>query len=149
DTLGLNRWRPNCMVEAYGLQLVGDSTSNTIGVLDPEVFAELSDDQRVEFDFQSVYQDNRRLSHRKFALIVNQGHGLLAGQGAEPLVTLKISDDGGETFRTLPTPSLGLRGKYKSRSVWHNLGSSRDRVYRVQFTDPCPLMVIEAQLEVV
>ena len=149
DTLGLGRWLPNCMVEAYGMQLVGDSTSNTIGVLDPETFDELGDDQRVEFDFQAVYDNNRRLSHRKLELIVNQGHGTLTGQGADPLVTLKVSDDGGETFRTLPTRSLGLRGKYNARTVWHNLGSSRDRVYRVQITDPVPLMVIEAQLEVV
>lgn len=147
DSLGYGRWRPNVIINAYGYQLAGDSESGKIGILDPDTHEEWGEPQRVEFTFQSVYADGGRASHRRFELSVNSGHGLLVGQGSDPLATLKMSDDGGETFRAMPLKSLGLRGKYSSRVVWWRLGSSRDRVYKVEITDPIPLFVINAKIE--
>jgi hypothetical protein len=147
ESLGYGRWRPNVLIEAYGKTLACDSESGKVGILDPDTHEEWGEPQRVSFTFASVYAEGNRASHRRFELGVNTGYGLLAGQGSDPLATLYLSDDGGETFRAMPTRSLGLRGKYQSRVVWWRLGSSRDRVYRVDITDPIPVFVVNAALE--
>jgi hypothetical protein len=144
---GLGRWRANCTVNAYGMQLVGDSLSGKIGVLDPDVFTEWGQTQVCEWDYQLVAAQGNRLSHRRFELGINTGDGTLTGQGSAPVATLMISDDGGRTYRIKPTRSLGAMGQYTKRVHWENLGTARQRGYRIQVSDPVPLFAVDTQLE--
>lgn len=148
ESLGYGRWRANVIVQAYGMQLVGDSESGKVGILDPDTHEEWGEPQRVAWTYQGVYAEHNRASHIRLELVLNTGHGVTVGQGQDPLATLKVSDDGGETFRTLPTQSLGKVGQYVTRTQWWKLGSSRDRVYQVEITDPVPLYVIDTQVQV-
>lgn len=147
DSLGYSHWRPSCIVQAYGRQIVGDSFSGKLGVLDPDVHTEWGEPQRVSWTYQRVYAERNRVVHRRFELAHNPGEAPLTGQGSAPLATLFISDDGGNTFRARPTRSLGVRGNYTARAVWWNNGMSRDRVYRVDVTDPLPLFVTDTTLD--
>lgn len=147
DSLGFGAWRANCIANAYGKQIVGDRLSGKFGIVDPDTFDEFGEPQRVSWTYQPVYAEGNRASHRRLELVVAAGQGLLSGQGSNPLATLKLSDDGGETFRTLPVRSLGVRGNYDARAVWWNLGMSRNRVYQVDVTDPIPLFVIDTHIE--
>lgn len=146
ESLGLGRWRANCIVKAYGYTLVGDSQSGRIGILEPDTHEEFGDPQRVEWTYQPVYAEHVNVSHRHFELVLNAGSGVTVGQGQDPLATLKVSDDGGNVFRALPTQSLGAIGKYNQRVDWWKLGSTRQRVYRVEITDPVPLYIADTQL---
>lgn len=148
ESLGYNRWRVNCIVEAYGKQIVGDSESGKVGILDSDTHEEWGEPQRVAWTYQSIYAERNRASHIRFEIAFNAGHGVTVGQGENPLATLKVSDDGGNTWRARPTRSLGRIGKYEARAVWWNNGSSRDRVYQVEITDPVPLFVFDTQVEV-
>lgn len=67
--------------------------------------------------------------------------------GINPLLTLQISDDGGNSYRTMPTISLGLTGKYLTRAQWWRLGMARDRVYQFNLSDPVESWVTDVQLE--
>ncbi len=144
---GLGRWRANCTVNAYGMQLVGDSITGRIGILDPDVFTEWGDTQVCEWNYQIVSGRSNRISHRRFELGVNTGDGTISGQGSSPVATLMISDNGGRTYRTKPTRSLGAMGNYKARVHWENLGSARERAYRMQVSDPVPLFTVDTMLE--
>ena len=146
ESFGADYWRPAEIVECYGKQVVVDSISGKIGYIDTEAMTEFGDPQSMSWTYQAVYAENRLAVHRRFELVVNSGHGLLTGQGSNPVVTLEISDDGGETFRTLPTKSLGLRGKYGATVYWDQLGSARQRVYRVSISDPIPVMTVDTIL---
>jgi hypothetical protein len=148
NTVSLGRWRVSCTLQAYGKQLVGDTESGKIGILDPDTHEEWGEPQVVEFAFQPVYADGLRASHRRLELGVSAGQGTSTGQGVNPLITLFVSDDGGNTFRTRPMRELGRIGQYRRRVQWHNLGESRDRVYKLQMSDPVRFMVLDAQLEV-
>jgi hypothetical protein len=147
ESLDFGAWRPAAIVECYGRHIVVDSRSGKIGYLDPTAMEEFGDPQRMSWTYQAVYAENKTAVHRRFELVCNTGYGLLTGQGSDPLATLEVSDDGGETFRTLPTKSLGLRGKYQSRVCWEKLGSSKQRVYRVTITDPIPVMTVDTVLD--
>jgi hypothetical protein len=148
ESLGYGRWRPNAIIEFAGMQLVGDSESGKIGILDPDTHEEWGEPQRARWTYQPVYAEANRAAFLRFELVLNAGHGVTFGQGQDPLVTLKISDDGGETFRTLPTRSLGALGKYEARAFWWKMGASRQRVHQVEITDPVPLFVVDTQIEV-
>lgn len=147
ESYGQSRWRANCTINAYGMQLVGDSLTGKIGILDPDVFTEWGETQVCEWTYQSVNAARNRISHRRFELGVNTGDGTTAGQGSNPVATLMISDDGGRTFRIKPSRSLGRMGKHKTRVHWENLGSARERVYRMQVSDPVPIFATDTQLE--
>lgn len=147
DSLGHGAWRVNCIANVYGKQIVGDSLSGKLGYLDSDTFEEWGEPQRVSWTYQSIYADRNRASHRRFELVVAAGQGLVTGQGSNPLATLKASDNGGETFVSRPVRSLGVRGNYEARAVWWNLGTSPNRVYKVDVTDPIPLFAIDTQIE--
>ena len=143
-----SKWDWVTHARAYDLELVGDSTSNNIGKLDPTTYADLGSTQRMEWTYPTIYAEQRRAFHHRLEIVVNAGEGLTTGQGSDPKIMLEKSDDGGKTWQFLPSKSLGLRGKYESRVVWHGLGSARQRAYRASVSDPVPLVVTDTQLEV-
>ncbi len=147
ESLGYGAWRASCIVNWFGRQLVGDLRSGKIGYLDQNTFEEFGEPQKCAWTYPGIYAERATVSHRRFELAYNPGHGLTVGQGSNPLLTLLKSDDGGETFRAMPTRTLGARGKYLTRVVYWNLGCSKDRVYRVEVTDPYPVFVTDTVIE--
>tara|TARA_R110002020_G_scaffold91693_2_gene222622 strand:+ start:4006 stop:5382 length:1377 start_codon:yes stop_codon:yes gene_type:complete len=96
----------------------------------------------------SPHYDEQKLllSHNRFELDVEAGVGLQAGQGKDPTVMMRYSDDGGRTWSSELTRTLGSVGKYNTRVRWNKLGVSRDRVYQVSISDPVFVQINEAYL---
>jgi hypothetical protein len=58
-------------------------------------------------------------------------------QGADPIIMLSVSDDGGRTFSSLQKwRSLGKEGEYLKRLRWLKMGMFRQRQIRLEITDP-------------
>ena len=77
------------------------------------------------------------------------GVGLNTGQGSDPQVMLRWSDDGGHTFSNGHWKSMGAIGKFGKRTIWRRLGATmkiRDRVYEVSGTDPVRIYIMGAEL---
>lgn len=152
DSLGYGAWRPNHIVqggEAWGnRQIVGDRVSGKIGYLNPDTFEEFGEPQRVRWTYQPVYAEGNRAVHKRLGLSLNVGNGLTSGQGSNPLATLKMSDDGGNVFRSHTTQELGRQGKYQTVVDWWKLGQSNNRTYAIDVTDPVKLFTFDTQLEV-
>lgn len=92
----------------------------------------------------------RTLNH-KLQLDCETGVGLNTGQGSNPQIVLRWSDDGGHTWSNEHWASCGKIGKYGTRVIWRRLGGSsklRDRVYEVSGTDPVKISIIGAELDV-
>jgi hypothetical protein len=69
--------------------------------------------------------------------------------GANPLVMLRWSDDGGHTWSNYHLASMGRIGEYFKRVFWRRLGMTlklRDRVYEVSGTDPVKIAIVGAEL---
>jgi hypothetical protein len=82
-----------------------------------------------------------RKFYSEFALDCTTGE---AEQGDDPIVELSWSDDGGATYGNPVQRSTGQTGEYLARVVWHRLGTGRDRVWRVDFSDDAPFAIIDA-----
>ncbi|MGH6631731.1 MAG: hypothetical protein ACREB0_00100 [Sphingopyxis sp.] len=147
-TVSIGRWRPSLVIDAYGMQIVGDSQSGKLGILDPDTHEEWGEPQVVEWTYQPVYGERLKASHNRLEIGISAGQGAVTGQGSNPLLTLFASDDGGNTYRARPVRSLGVLGDYRKRVVYDNLGESRARGYKCQVSDPCRLFVLDTLLDV-
>lgn len=145
-------WRPLCWYNGFGKQLVGDSSSGTIGYLDPDVQTEFlgipnSTQVICAWTCQPVYDRNNRYTIRRVEAIVTAGAG--QSQTVAPIIDLLESDTFGETFSTAGDPeTLGTQGDVNNRSIWWNRGQSRSRVMQFRVTDVTPVFNIDLQAEV-
>lgn len=86
--------------------------------------------------------------YSQFQLDLEAGVGLTTGQGSDPQIMLRWSDDGGHTWSDEHWVSAGDRGHYKHRAIWRRLGRSRDRVFEVTVSDPVAWNLLQAFLQV-
>lgn len=65
----------------------------------------------------------------------------------DPVVMLRISNDGGKTWLPEQMRSAGRTGEYGHRVRWNRLGHGRRRVFEVSVSDPTPWRLVGAYLE--
>lgn len=143
----LTRWKPQFVLRAYNKWLVGDYSSNKLGELDPDTFAEWGDILRASCTSGATEEENKLIRHSRLELVFDQGVGLTTGQGSDPKVMLDWSNDGGRTWAPEQWLPLGAIGEFKKRSFCNRLGMARDRVYRYAISDPVRRTLVKATLE--
>ncbi len=148
DTVSLGRWRPQCIVQAWGGKYyVGDSVSGKIGLLDPDTHEEWGEPQVMSWTYQAINAHRHGAIHKRLEIGLAAGQGTVTGQGSNPKLTLHVSDDGGNTFRTKPSREIGRIGEYRRRIQYHSLGQSKQRVYRCDVSDPVRTLVLDTQVD--
>lgn len=82
-----------------------------------------------------------------FKLDAQGGVGPAAdGLVPEPLVSLRTSNDFGETWSNCRTRGIGFQGQYKRQLLWLRLGESRGTVIEASFSDPYPLYITDGYI---
>lgn len=140
--------RASCYAYAFGMHLVGDRLTGTVYEQSLDMYADGDTELRWMRRSPHLSDENRRLVHRRFELRAETGVGLTSGQGSDPQVSLRWSDDGGFNWSNAHTRSLGAIGARKDRVFWNNLGMARDRVYEVSGSDPVKTALIDAYVTV-
>lgn len=95
-----------------------------------------------------ITADGDRVVHSRFALDLEAGLGLVTGQGSDPTVMLRWSNDGGQSWGNVHLMSAGAIGAYRTRVERYRLGMARDRVYEITMSDPIPWRIMGAHLDV-
>lgn len=138
----------NCCARWNGKNIVGDFQNGLLYELDLEA---LDDDgiaiQRIA---QSgiTHAARERVTAHSFELDMESGVGIDVGHGDNPQAMLQWSDDGGNTWSNEHWAAIGMVGQYLSRVKWNRLGRFRQRSWRVVITDPVPVAIIAAWMEV-
>lgn len=91
-----------------------------------------------------VFGDDRRLRWKKIKLVMNVGNGLTTGQGSDPEVVIRWSNDHGRTWSNERQLGIGVSGDYTKTVATRNCGSSRNRIIEIYQTDPVPFELIDA-----
>jgi hypothetical protein len=143
----LGRWRGNVHVDAYGYELIGDAFSGQIGYLDHHTFTEFGNTIRSYAISPPIHSDRQRVTNSRFELDIEAGVGLITGQGSDPQIMMKYSDDGGRTWSREMWRSMGAIGEYKTRCRWLRLGQARQRVYQIAISDPVKRTIIAAHVD--
>lgn len=146
------RHRSNCQVFFNNEVIVGDFENGKLYAFDLDVY---SDDDRIQRWLRSwralpTGQNNlKRSAQHSLQLDCETGVGLNIGQGSDPEVMLRWSDDGGHTWSYEHWKKMGKIGEFGYRTLWRRLGMTvkiRDRVYEVSGTDPVKLAIMGAEL---
>jgi hypothetical protein len=86
--------------------------------------------------------------YHAFQLDLETGVGLTTGQGSDPQIMLRYSDDGGHTWSSELWVSAGALGNYAHRAIWRRLGRSRDRIFEIIYSEPTKVALVNAYLDV-
>jgi hypothetical protein len=148
DTATSKAYRGMWHAFAFGKHLVGDLLLGILYELKEDVYTDVGGAAIRRFRRgPHIAQEQLLITHSFFQLDMEVGVGLSTGQGSDPQVMLRWSNDGGWTWSNEHWQSAGKIGKYKTRVSWHRLGSARDRVYEIAVTDPVPWKFIDAHIE--
>lgn len=131
----LHRSRAMCAIYAYGKNLVGDWETGTIYHLNPEAYTDAGDPIVRVRSLPHLTNDGNRVSYKQFIADMEVGtmSGALLGAD-EPAVSLRWSDDRGQTWGTAVQQSLGGSGEYLTSVQWQRLGMARDRVFELSWS---------------
>ncbi len=141
------RHRADCHAFAHDKNVVGDYQNGKIYALDPDTYTDAGDYILRERSAPHISKSGKNVFHQEFQLDVETGVGIDgSGQGTDPQAMLQWSDDGGHSWSHEHWRSIGAIGDRRVRVTWRRLGRSRDRVYRVRFSDPCKLTIVGANL---
>jgi hypothetical protein len=141
-------WRVGSVVRCYGKILGGDDTTGAIHQLDPSCYLEGTDPHIRLVDSPPMHASGAWAFQARLEVNMETGVGLSSGQGSAPLAMLQVSDDGGRTFGTERTTSIGAIGQHHARAKWDRLGRFRNRVLRVSVSDPVPVTIFGATAEI-
>lgn len=92
----------------------------------------------------SLINENKMLYWGDFELIGQPGIGTATGQGTNPQVMMRYSNDGGRTWSSEAWRGWGEIGQYGRRTRWTRGGRGRKRVYEVAGHDPVRVMLAGA-----
>ena len=147
------RHRSNCQAFFNNMVLVGDYENGNIYELSPVTYADNGETQRWLRSWRALPTGQNNLTRtvqHALQLDCEAGVGLASGQGSDPQVMLRWSDDGGHTWSNEHWISIGGIGEFGRDTIWRRLGMTvklRDRVYEISGTDPVPITINGAVLK--
>lgn len=149
-----NRHRANNQMFFNNTTVVGDYENGKIYAFDLNVYADDGAVQKWLRSWRALPTGANNLTRtiqHALQLDCETGVGLNTGQGSDPQVMLRFSDDGGHTWSNEHWKSMGPIGQYGKRTIWRRLGATmkiRDRVYEVSGTDPVRIYIMGAELAI-
>lgn len=146
DTNRLERVRDNCHVFYDRKHLVGDWETGEIFELDLDTYTDNGAEIARIKSFQHMTADNARQFFSRLVLDMQAGVGHSADP--DPQVSLRWSDDGGRTWSSLLTTSIGKVGQYLNKPCFNRLGMGRDRVFEVSTSVNARVVLQGAFIEV-
>jgi hypothetical protein len=141
-----------CQMNFANEIVIGDYVSGTLYAYDMNVYSEAGQVQKWLRSWRALptgQNDLKRTAQHSLQLDCESGVGLVTGQGNDPQVMLRWSDDGGHTWSNEHWKSMGQTGHYGQRVIWRRLGMTqklRDRVYEISGTDPVKIAIMGAEL---
>ena len=146
------RHRSNCFCNFQGNMVVGDYENGNIYTFDLDLYEDNGQPQKWLRSWRALLtgqNDLKRTAQHSLQLDLETGVGINQGQGSDPEVMLRWSDDGGHTWSSEHWVKVGKIGEYGKRAIWRRLGMTekiRDRVYEVSMTDPVRTYIMGAEL---
>jgi hypothetical protein len=146
------RHRANCQMFFSEEVVVGDFENGNIYAYDLNQFSDGDFAQKWLRSWRALPtgQNNlKRTAQHSLQIDMQTGVGVNTGQGSNPQVMLRWSDDGGHTWSNEHWMSAGKIGAYGTRAIRRRLGMTlklRDRVYEISGTDPVKIAIVGAEL---
>jgi hypothetical protein len=146
-TGALHRHRSSCHLFFSGQHLVGDFESGNVYALGLDTFTDNGDPILRVRTTQTMSEGNKRLFFGSLVVDMETGVGLVTGQGEDPRLMLRYSNDGGHSWSNVKTATVGRIGEYGARAKFGPSGSGRNRVWEISMSDPVKFAVFGADVD--
>lgn len=144
----LSNHRSTYTAFAHGVNWMGYNGDNNIYRFDNNYYYDNGNPIKRLRTTSHISQENKNIRYNKLELEFERGTALPSGQGSNPQVMMRYSDDGGYTWSGEDWRSLGLMGQYSARARWHSLGMGRDRIFEFSVTDPIKVDLIGGYMDI-
>jgi hypothetical protein len=144
-----HRHRSNCFMNFVGMRIVGDYQNGAIYWLTRNVYTDAGWPLLAKRRAPHIWDKGQRgrVFMQSLQLDFNVGKGNPSGMGSNPVCTLAISRDGGDTFGARTSAPMGKIGEYRTRTMWRKLGWGRDNVVDIEVIDPVNRDLVGATLK--
>lgn len=141
-SFGFDNYRVGSATSAWNRIIMQDANTGKLYEPSLDAYDEDGETIAVEITLPTLEASRARVTMYAFEVYCETGVGLNSGQGSDPQIMLKYSDNGGRTFSNELWRSLGLIGEYKTRAIWRRLGQFRQRQIVLTITDPVRRLVM-------
>ena len=128
-------WAVQCIFHAFGKTLVGLQVGR-VAELDLDTYTDLGEPIRSAIVGMPFFADGLRAMMVDYEIECELGVGLSTGQGSDPEVMMRYSDDGGFNWSPERRASIGRMGVRLIRAMWDRLGTFRQRTVEISISDP-------------
>jgi hypothetical protein len=143
----LHRIKANCHADFQGLCLVGDYANGNVYAFDLNTYTDNGTPIKRIRRTPHLTTELNRVFYEQLQIQFQPGVGLVTGQGSDPTIMLRWSNDGASTWSNIYTLPIGKIGEYKNRAIKRKMGWARDRVFEVSITDPVKAVIISAEIQ--
>jgi hypothetical protein len=143
-----HRHAANCMVNFADILMAGDYQTGQIHQQSRSIYTDAGNPLRAQRRTPHVWsrENRQRVFASSLQVEFTPGVGLQSGQGSNPQIMMRWSNDGGFTWSNEYWVPIGLAGETKNRAIIRRLGHFRDRVWEVSYSDPTARDIIGATL---
>lgn len=127
-----------------GRHLVGDWENGKLYSLEAEAYTDNGDPIRRLRAAQEIDSEGQLVFYEELIVDMEAGVGLATGQGSDPLLMMRYSNDSGRTWSNEKTRTIGAAGRYGTRVKFGPTGAGRNRVWEVSMTDPVKFVIVDA-----
>lgn len=129
--------------------LVGDFQNGRIYQMASNYYTDDGEPVIREFVLPTVNQGREFLTVDSLEFDMGSGVGLTLGQGNDPELRVYFSKDDGNTYsENFKVGKIGKKGNYLSRAKVNRFGCARQFTFKVEISDPIPLDIGGAWIEV-
>lgn len=128
-------WKVTCVAAAFG-KLYAGFTLGRLCEMDMDTYTEAGETIRRVVRTTPFYADGEEAIMHLAEVECELGVGLASGQGSNPQIMLRWSNDGGATWSNERSASMGARGVRGNRVLFRRLGSFRQRTLEFSISDP-------------
>ncbi len=139
-------WHVKWLAAAFGKIWAG-LNSGRLCEVDLDTYTEAGEAIRRAAVTPPFYPDGKRAAMTLAELECELGVGLANGQGDDPQVMLRWSDDGGRNWSNGRTTPIGKLGKGRDRAIFRRLGLFRQRQLEFSISDPVKVAIYGMRTE--
>ena len=118
-----------------------DYENGKLYLLKEDAYDDDGDPQECIRTLPVIRDENQRFVCNSVEFSVIVGEAPLTGQGSDPILRLRWSDNKGKTWSNWRSQKIGKRGEYNTRVIYRLLGQFRQRVFQVSFSEPIPFAI--------
>jgi hypothetical protein len=143
-----SRHRANVAAKYQNVYICGDYANGNIYAYSNNYFTDNGTSIRRLISTAFLHNEDLLTTINSLYLHGEFGRGLTTGQGNDPQVMLRWSNDGGFNWSNEIWESLGKGGEYIHRVKWYRLGTERQWKFEFVISDPIKFSLAELGIDI-